>query len=160
MTTSWNVVVRYVVVIMLIVGVGTIALWAQVPATPAPEDTIRALESRRAEALLKADVQALSDLVADDVVEMSRLGQLRTKADNVRDIASGDLKLSAVRYEDLTVRVYGDVAVLIGIADNAGTARGIPFSGKVRYTRVFVRRDGRWQAVLMQQTSMLDTSPR
>jgi ketosteroid isomerase-like protein len=145
---------------MLIVSVGTIALWAQGPATPAPEDTIRSLESQRAEALLKADVQTLSNLVADDFVEISRLGQLRTKADNVRHIASGDLKLSAVRYEDLRVRVYGDVAVLIGIADNAGTARGIPFSGKVRYTRVFVRRDGRWQAVLMQQTSMLDTPPR
>jgi len=52
------------------------------------------------------------------------------------------------------VRIYGDVAVLRGIADNSGTFRGFPFSGKVRYTRVFVKRDGRWQAVEMQQTAM------
>jgi len=52
------------------------------------------------------------------------------------------------------VRIYGDVAVLDGIADNTGTYRGFPFSGKVRYTRIFVRRDGRWQAVAMQQTGM------
>jgi len=32
--------------------------------------------------------------------------------------------------------------------------RGFPCAGKIRYTRIFVRRDGRWQAVAMQQTSM------
>src|SRR5712664_218924 len=118
------------------------------------EDSVRALESRRAQALLKADTVALSQLVADDFVEISRLGMLRTKADNLREIASGALKLNAVRYDSLAVRIYGDVAVLQGIADNSGTFRGFPFTGKIRYTRVFVRRAGRWQAVAMQQTSM------
>jgi len=121
---------------------------------PSPEDAIRALESQRAQALLKADTVALSQLVADDFVEISRLGTLRTKADNMREIANGTLRLTSVRYDSLSVRIYGDVAVLQGIADNTGTFRGFPFTGKIRYTRVFVRRDGRWRAVAMQQTSM------
>lgn len=121
---------------------------------PSVEDSVRALESQRAQALLKADTVALSQLVADDFVEISRFGTLRTKADNMREIASGTLKLTAVRYDSLSVRVYGDVAVLQGIADNTGMFRGFPFTGKIRYTRVFVRRDGRWRAVAMQQTSM------
>jgi len=118
------------------------------------EDSVRALESQRAQALLKADTVALSQLVADDFVEISRIGTLRTKADNMREIASGTLKLTSVRYDSLSVRIYGDVAVLQGIADNTGIFRGFPFTGKIRYTRVFVRRAGRWQAVAMQQTSM------
>jgi|SRR5438876_1747220 len=118
------------------------------------EDSVRALESQRAQALLKADTVTLSQLVAEDFVEISRLGTLRTKADNMREIASGTLKLTSVRYDSLSVRMYGDVAVLQGIADNTGTFRGFPFTGKIRYTRVFVRRAGRWQAVAMQQTSM------
>lgn len=117
-------------------------------------DSVRALESQRAQALLKADTVALSQLVADDFVEISRFGTLRTKADNMREIASGTLKLTAVRYDSLSVRVYGDVAVLQGTADNTGIFHGFPFTGKIRYTRVFVRRDGRWRAVAMQQTSM------
>jgi Domain of unknown function (DUF4440) len=117
------------------------------------EDLVRAAEQARGQALLKADTVALSRLVADEFVEISRLGQVRTRADNLRDIASGDLKLTAVKYDSLVVRIYGEVAVLRGIADNAGTFRGFPFSGRIRYTRVFVRRDGRWQAVAMQQTS-------
>ena len=52
----------------------------------------------------------------------------------------------------LPAKIYGNVAVLMGIADNTGTFRGFPFSGKIRYSRVFVRRGGRWQAVAMQQT--------
>ena len=120
----------------------------------AVEDSVRAVEANRAQALLRADTAALARMVADEFVEISRLGQLRTKADNLRDIASGQLTLTSVKYDSLTVRIYGDVAVLRGIADNTGTFRGFPFSGKVRYMRIFVRRDGRWQAVAMQQTPL------
>ncbi len=120
----------------------------------AVEDSVRAVEANRAQALLRADTAALARMVADEFVEISRLGQLRTKADNLRDVASGQLRLTSVKYDSLTVRIYGDVAVLRGIADNTGTFRGFPFSGKVRYMRIFVRRDGRWQAVAMQQTSL------
>jgi len=130
-------------------------LAAQQPAgATTPEDSVRAAETARGQALLHADTAALSRLVADEFVEISRLGQLRSKADNMRDIASGDLKLTAVKYDSLAVRIYGDVAVLRGIADNSGTFHGFPFSGKIRYSRIFVRRDGRWQAVAMQQTPM------
>jgi ketosteroid isomerase-like protein len=117
-------------------------------------DSIRALETSRGQALLQADTVALSRMLAPDFVEISRLGALRSRADNIRDIASGTLKLTAVKYDSLDVRIYGDVAILRGIADNTGAFRGFPFSGKVRYTRIFVKRDGRWQAVEMQQTAM------
>lgn len=118
------------------------------------EDSVRAVEMSRRDALLAADTVALSKLLAPDFMEISRLGTVRTRADNIRDIASGALHLTTIKYDSLNVRVYGEVAVLTGIADNTGTMRGFPFSGRIRYTRVFVRRDGRWQAVLMQQTPM------
>src|SRR6266536_4293474 len=141
-----------------VVTLATIMVAAQVTHLDAQasslEDSIRALESQRAQALLKADTVALSRLVAEDFVEISRLGTLRTKADNMREIASGTLKLTAVRYDSLAVRIYGDVAVLQGIADNTGTFRGFPFTGKIRYTRVVVRSAVRWRAVAVQQTSM------
>ncbi len=149
---SWQRLSRTGVVLLLVHGA---ALAAQEPARGSPpEDSVRAVELARAQVLLRADTIALSRMVADEFVEVSRLGQLRTKADNIRDIASGELKLTSVKYDSLTVRIYGDVAVLRGIADNTGTFRGFPFSGRIRYTRIFVRRDGRWQAVAMQQTAL------
>ena len=140
---------------LLLLGLHTSCLAAEEKAKPpSAEDEVRALESARAQALLKADTTALARMTADEFVEISRLAQLRTKTDNIRDIASGALKLTAVRYDSLTVQIYGDVAVLRGVADNTGTYRGFPFAGKLRYTRVFVRRDGRWQAVAMQHTML------
>jgi len=132
----------------------TLAAGRRADAQSALADTIRGLETARADALLHADTSALSRLISPEFVEISRLGQLRTRDDNIRDIGSGALRLLTVKYDSVSVRVYGDVAMLTAIADNTGLFRGFPFAGKIRYTRVFVRKDGRWQAVLMQQTPM------
>ncbi len=153
---------RYVASLMaqvaFMLGIATASAVAQVAspsyAAATPEDSVRAVELARGQALLHADTVALSRMIAPEFVEISRLGQLRPRAVNLREIATGELKLLAVKYDSLAVRIYGDVALLTGIADNAGTFHGFPFAGKIRYTRVFVRRDGRWQAVAMQQTSM------
>ncbi len=139
----------HVAALVLAVGLA----WApDAAAQTTVEDSVRALEQARAQAILHQDTVALSRMVAPDFNEISRLGTVRTRADNIRDIASGRLHLTAIRYDSQTVRVYGDVAILQGIADNVGTFAGMPFTGRIRYTRVFVRRDGRWQAVTMQQT--------
>lgn len=49
--------------------------------------------------------------------------------------------------DEITVRVYGDTAVVTG----RSTAKGKDQHGKLdeqrRWTRVLVRRDGRWQLV-------------
>jgi hypothetical protein len=153
-TTSWQRLLCVgVTALVLSLGIHVSRLAAQEkPGSPGPEDSVRALETARGQALMHADTTALSRMVADEFVEISRLGTLRTRADNIREIASGALKLTSVKYDSVTVRIYGDVAVLRGIADNTGLFRGFPFSGRIWYTRVFVRRDGRWQAVAMQQT--------
>lgn len=136
--------------VLLLCGSG--AAFAAAKAGSSPEDALRAAEDARAQALVKADTAAISHLTADEFIEISRLGQLRTKADNLRDLASGTLKLSDVKYDSMTVKIYGTVAIVRAIADNTGTFRGFPFSGKIWYTRIFVQRAGRWQAVAMQHT--------
>jgi hypothetical protein len=123
-------------------------------APPSPEDSVRALEEARGQALLRGDTVAISRMTATEFNELSRFGTLRSRADNLRDVASGMLRLTSVKFDSLTVRIYGDVAILQGITDNEGTMGGVAFSGRIRYTRVFVRRDGRWQAVTMQHTPM------
>jgi hypothetical protein len=115
---------------------------------------VKSLEAARREALLRADTAALSRMTAAEFVEISRLGQLRTKSDNMLAIATGQLRLTSVTYDSLEVRLYGDLAILTGISSNGGTYRGFPFSDRIRYMRIFVRRDGRWQAVAMQHTAM------
>ena len=137
---------------LLLLCVQASLVTAEDKAKGSPADEVRALETARGEALTKADTAAIARMTADDFVEITRLGQLRTKADNLRDIASGALKLTSVKYDSTSVRVYGDVPILRAIADNTGTFRGFPFAGRIWITRIFVKRDGRWQAVAMQHT--------
>ena len=131
-----------------------IAGLAQAKPNPAAEDSVKALEEARGQALLHGDTVAISRMTAVEFNELSRFGTVRTRADNLRDVGSGMLKLESVKFDSLTVRIYGDVAILQGITDNTGTMGGMAFSGRIRYTRVFVRREGRWQAVTMQHTPM------
>jgi hypothetical protein len=147
MTSSLHAALGMLIILLL----GASQLSAQNRTT---EDSVRDTESARAQALLRADTTALGRITAEEFIEISRLGQIRTRADNLREIASGELRLTSVRYDSLVVRIYGDVALLRGIADNAGTYRGVSFSGRIRYSRAFVRRDSRWQAVAMQHTSI------
>jgi ketosteroid isomerase-like protein len=141
-----------VTVVVALVGFVSTPARGQVASNPAAEDSVRALEEARGQALIRSDTIALSRMTAAEFNELTRLGTIRNRAANLRDVSSGMLRLLTVHYDSLTVRIYGDVAILQGIADNTGTMGGMPFSGRIRYTRVFVRRDGRWQAVTMQHT--------
>ena len=133
---------------------GAVHAQAQYVPNPAAEDSVRALEKARGEALLRSDTVALSRMTAAEFNELTRSGTVRPRVANLRDVGSGMLRLQTMNFDSLNVRIYGDVAVLQGITDNTGTMGGMPFAGRIRYTRVFVRRDGRWQAITMQHTPM------
>jgi ketosteroid isomerase-like protein len=49
--------------------------------------------------------------------------------------------------DDVKVRQYGETAVATGRTEAKGSYRGLSASVVLRFTDVFVRRDGRWQAV-------------
>jgi hypothetical protein len=56
--------------------------------------------------------------------------------------------------DDITVRLYGTTAVVRGRTVADGMFEGKPVSARIRFTDVFVKRDGRWQAVASQATKL------
>jgi len=145
---------KHAMLVLVILFPAPALLMSQTTGQGVAEDSVRAAEYARKQALLTADTILLSRLTASDFYEVNRFGQLRTRASNMLEIATQTLKLTRVSYDSLSVHIYGDVAILTGIANNTGEYRGIPFAGRIRYTRIFTRRDGRWQAVVMQHTPM------
>ena len=134
---------------------------AKKPAHPAAattasvEDEIKKMEMERAAAAVKADTATLERMTADDYTFINRRGQLLTKADTMSRLKSGDIKLTANDVSDLKVRVYGNTAVVNGRVDVKGTMAGKDSSGPVLFTRVYVKKDGRWQSVAFQQTPIV-----
>ena len=122
---------------------------------PADEATIREvvnMERQARDASLRRDADFSARTLADDYVAITPLGQVTTKQDTLSNRKSGQLRYDTIDVTDMVVRVYGDTAVVTARADVKGHQLGEDFSGPYRYTRVWVRRSGRWQAVSYQAT--------
>jgi ketosteroid isomerase-like protein len=75
------------------------------------KDDVITLEARRCEATSRADLQALQEILADDYLHVTGNGSIMNKADYLAWVRQ--LPRSHQR-GDLTVRIYGDTAVLVG----------------------------------------------
>ena len=110
------------------------------------------MERQAKEASLRRDPDFTQRSLAEDYVAITPLGQVRTKQDSVSARKSGQLRYDTIDVSDMVVRVYGDTAVVTARADVKGHQLGEDFSGPYRYTRIWVRRSGHWQAVSYQAT--------
>jgi len=121
----------------------------------ADQATIREIvemERQAKEASIRRDADFSQRTLAEDYVAITPLGQVTTKQDTVSARKSGQLRYDTINVSDMVVRVYGDTAVVTARADVKGHQLGEDFSGPYRYTRIWVRRTGRWQAVSYQAT--------
>ena len=116
------------------------------------EEELLKLEKEFAEAIVRNDVEGIGRLVADDWVIIDPNGEIVDRARFFEVIKSGALTHDVMESEDFRVRVYGDSAVVTGVARAKGKFMGQKFSTQERATDVFVKRDGRWQCVLTHLT--------
>jgi ketosteroid isomerase-like protein len=110
------------------------------------------MERQSKEASLHRDAEFSQRTLAEDYVAITPLGQVTTKQDTLSARKSGQLRYDTIAVTDMVVRIYGDTAVVTARADVKGHQLGEDFSGPYRYTRIWVRRSGRWQAVSYQAT--------
>ena len=114
---------------------------------PDPEMVAREAELRAAQ--LGADVAALGQLIADQLLFTGPDGQLGTKAQDLAAHASGVVRFRTHEPQELRVRRVGaDVAVTALRARLAVEVGGTLLGGTYRYTRVWAREDGGpWRVV-------------
>ena len=114
---------------------------------------IRSLEKQWNESRVRADVAALDRLLDEGWTVTHGDGTLNTKAEYLADLKSGARKFFAdVKQDDFSVRVYGDTAIAAGLSDSKVEYKGKPSGGALRFTRVYVKRDGRWVMVVSHAT--------
>ena len=112
-----------------------------------PEEEIKKLEADRSKAQVQGDAAKLDQLLAPEFMEINAAGQIRTKRENIEGHTSGQTHWEKFDLDDLSVRVYGETAVVSGRLTRKGTSSGRDLSGQSRYTRYYVRRQGHWQAI-------------
>jgi uncharacterized protein (TIGR02246 family) len=135
---------------------------APVAATP---DTVTVAELRKldeqwADANVRNDAETMSQLMAPEYVSINSKGQVQQRPDMLRAIANGRAKTIVNKGFDYTIRVYGDVGVVMHNTSFMGSLNGQDTSGEYRSTHLYVRRDGRWQLTSSQTTSVASSDPR
>ena len=142
---------RTLVIAALVLTAAPIALGQQQSARReqrgSVEQAIRQVDNERIQAQIHADAAALDRIYADDFIGIGPSGTVRTKAQVISDFTSGNLKFQSITTDDVQVRVYGDTAVETGRSTMNGQDKGKAVPRDNRFTRVWVKQQGRWRLV-------------
>src|SRR5881227_2581833 len=111
------------------------------------EETIRKLDNERIQAQIHADAAALDRIYAADFIGVGPSGTVRTKPQVISDFTSGDLKFQSITTDEVQVRVYENTAVETGLSTMVGQDKGKAVPRDTRFTRVWVKQQGRWRLV-------------
>ena len=125
---------------------------------PAPLDAaavdLITLEKQFALAIVKADVDALDNIVSEDWIIIGPEGKVINKSGFLNVVRSGALSHSSMESDETRVRVYGDTAIVTARVVTAGAYQGQGFTTQERSTDVFIRQQGHWKCVLTQLTTI------
>jgi ketosteroid isomerase-like protein len=115
------------------------------------------LERDWGDALAKRDLVAVDRILGDDHIVITKDGSVLTKA---KELAKhGESADELFDFEPMKLRVFGDTAVVTGGHKEKSQYQGRDTSGHYRWMDVFVKRDGRWQAVASELTRVEEGKP-
>jgi len=110
-------------------------------------EELLALEARWNDAHIYADTNALYPLWADDIIVIVPEMRPFTKDDLKAFWRSGRSHITRHETSDVTVRGYDNSAVVEGKLRREQSFSGRVEANEWRFTKIYVRRNGRWQVV-------------
>ena len=123
------------------------------------EDAVAAVEQRRIDALLAADINALDEIIDEQCTHIESNGTARTKAAFLEDVAKREFSFDLFEIEENHIRIFGDTAVGAGTYRNIVRVRDQRNPMKhARHLRVYVHRGGSWKLVAHQATEIAPRS--
>lgn len=126
------------------------------------EREIRKLLDEFAQAFAQVDTVVLKNLIADDYIHTNLTGEVLNKSQWLErakmrhaDIRAGKFKIDHYSYDDIRIRIYGNTAVVTGQATTTGRQEGKELKWELRFTNVWVKREGRWQRVAFHDSRVV-----
>ena len=119
-----------------------------------PAESVEQVERRRFAAMVAQDIAALEPMLAKELTYGHSNGEFQDKAQFLDTIRNGRLRYEAIGVQELAVRTYEKLAIVTGRILISGRAGDQPVMLNLRYTDVYVNRDGRWQLVAWQSTRL------
>ena len=136
------------------------AAWAvtasasQRPQVESDQQVLIALERGWNEAFYRKDVAFIENLLADEFIATYDDGSRGDKAKELGLAALFNQQVESAIQDEFTVRVYRDTAIVWFTLRVVGIKQGRRSELTLRYTDVWVMREGRWQCVSTQSTKV------
>ena len=105
------------------------------------------LEAEWNAAHVRGAAAALERIFAEDLVVVVPRLRVMTKADSLGMFTSGRMKFERYETSETKLRTYDDTAIVTGRLRRTRVIAGATADDDWRFTKVYVRRDGRWQVV-------------
>jgi hypothetical protein len=123
------------------------------------EDAVAAVEQRRIDALINADITVLDAMIDAHCTHVASNGTSRTKAACLADGAKREFAFDLFEIAENSMRIFGDTAIVAGTYRNIVRVRGSPNPVKhAQHLRVYVNRGGSWKLVAHQATEIAPRS--
>ena len=137
------------------------------------EEQLRAQMMERRAASLDGDTEKVASSLTDDYLQTDVSGHLQDKATWLREyfiplaalIKAGKFRWEVYAYKDLTFRMYGNSAFVVGALELRGVGAKIDaathtwkadpngsFGGTLRFTHLYVRRDDKWLLAVLHNS--------
>ena len=104
------------------------------------------------DAFYRKDAAFIENILADEFTATYDDGSLGDKAKELALVAEFNQQVESATQDEFTVRVYRETAVVWFTLHVVGTKQGRRSELTLRYTDVWVIRNGRWQCVSTQST--------
>lgn len=126
----------------------------------APEDEaaaraqVLALEKAWNQAYKAGDSKALDAILDNSLVLVEDDGSLKTKSEFLGSVKSSNVNQEQVAPESLTVRVFGDTAIAIGVIAVKETKGGKSVVHRERFIDTWIKKNGSWICIATDATPM------
>jgi ketosteroid isomerase-like protein len=120
------------------------------PDAKTEKEVLAAMDAYK-DGLLKKDAAALSKVLSDDLIYTHSTNLHEDKNDVLESLKKPGTT-EAINFRTLSVRVYGETAVVVGDVDFTNNAGGATTTAKLNVLHVLVKGPHGWQLVARQAT--------
>ncbi|HUA14672.1 MAG TPA: nuclear transport factor 2 family protein [Verrucomicrobiae bacterium] len=113
---------------------------------PSPSD-LQTLELAKFAAIERHDKAALDGLLDDGLIGVDANGTVRGKTDYLANPQDAGVLATHVISESLSVRGFGNVALVVGIYEEKGVKAGHPYRQRCRFIDTWGLKKGKWVCI-------------
>ena len=140
------------IAVVLVTVISAATLSAQTDSEGDARTKVIALEKAWNQAYKIGDAKALGTLLDDAIVLIQDDGSLQSKAQFLAGMKSTSANEEQVAPESLTVHVFGQTAIAVGVFAAKGNHGGKPYVRRERFVDTWILKNGNWVCVATDAT--------